>query len=342
VLAFVGPLAPPDQPGAAMGAALALKHINENGGINGRPLQLIVKNDEGEPEKAIAIAQELFDNPEVAAVAGHLNSSTTIAAARIYNEGLVALSPMATSPLISQLGPWIFRVVASDSANAAALAEQAVSMSKKIAILYSNDSYGRGLSDSFRQAAEAAGANILGADPLLKTTEDLTPYLERLSRRNADLIFLATGDLAGARIVAQARQMNFGVRFLGSDGIEPLVTRGNLYNGIYVGLPYHPESSPAARNFAEAFRAEFGLEADSYPAATYDAVRLLALAVETVGADRKKIRGYLEAVGRPGGPPAFEGVMGTLQFDEHGDPQSKPYSVWVMRNGELRPRATER
>lgn len=335
VLGLAGPDAPPGEVSAQMGAEFAVEEINRKGGIRGKKLQLLGRNDEGDPAKALEIAKEFVDNRRVVAVVGHVTSGATIAAAPVYDKHLPIVSPTATSPLVSQLGPWVFRVSASDSANAATLARSATQLGRRIAILYSNDNYGRGLANVVRRVLTTSGAQLLDTNPLLKDSPsaDIAIYLRHLASERADLIFLATGDQLGRRIIDQARQMNLDVRFLGSDGLEPLASAGPAYEGVYVGLPYHPNDSPAAREFADAFRAQYGKNPDSYPASAYDVVHLLARAVEAVGEDRERIREYLEQVGRTGGSLPFQGVTGTLQFDPQGDPQEKPYSVWILRDG---------
>jgi branched-chain amino acid transport system substrate-binding protein len=319
-----------------LGAELAQKEINAAGGIRGRRLELRIQDDEASPERAIVVAEELFDDPAVVAVAGHVNSGAMTAAAPVYERGLPALATSATSPAIARLGPWIFRVASSDSANAVALAQLARQMSEeKTAILYENDDYGRGLSESFRSAMIAAGGGILQASPYLVTTRDFTPYLERLQQKGVDLIFVAGLEDGASRIIAQAREQGLQARFLGGDGVEGLTAMGPMYDGTLVGLLFHRDASPAASGFAERFRAAYGREPDSFAALGYDAVQLLARAAAEGGSSRSAIRAYLDGVGRPGGTQPFEGASGTLRFDERGDPTGKAFAVGFIRDGKI-------
>lgn len=322
--------------GASMrqGAELAQREINAAGGIRGRQLSLKVRDDEADPQTAIAIADEFVNDPQVLAVVGHVNSSTTVAAAPVYSAGLPAVATSATSPEISRLGDWIFRVATSDSANAVELARLARRLDRPTAVLYANDDYGRGLASSFRAALQEQGATVLESDPYLETTQDFRPYLERLRRKDAGLIFIAGLEVGASRIVQQARELGLSARFLGGDGLEGLTVMGSTYDGTLVGLLYHPDASPAARQFAERFREQYGREADSFAALGYDATLLLAKAVEEAGADRRAIQRYLASLGS-NGTPAFAGATGTIRFDEHGDPTEKGFAVGEIRGGEI-------
>lgn len=335
VFGFAGPIEEAYGASARMGAELAQAEINAAGGIDGRPLELMVRDDAADPEKAIEIAEEFVANPAVLAVVGHVNSGTMTAASTVYEKGLPAVATSATSPSISQLGDWIFRVTSSDSANAVELSRLALEIAEPTAILYENDDYGRGLSNSFRSSYASRGGEILETDPYLATTDDLRPYLERLRLQNVGLVFIAGLEQGAARIIQQANELGLDTRFLGGDGLEGLVNMGADYNGTLVGMLYHPDASPAARDFAQKFTAAYNRPPDSFAALAYDAVYLLERAAEEGGPGREEIRDHLATVGRPDGTPPFEGASGTIRFDENGDPLGKDFSVGIIQNGSI-------
>jgi branched-chain amino acid transport system substrate-binding protein len=335
VFGVAGPLQREYGASTRLGAELAQAEINAEGGINGRQIELRFRDDDANRERAIAVAEELYADPEVVAVVGHVNSAPMAAAAPVYDRGLPALAPSATSPGIGRLSRWVFRVASSDSANAVALARQAATMGSRIAVLYENDDYGRGLSESFRAALLASGGSVLEVDPYLEATEDLRPYLARLKEKGAELVFIAGVEVGASRIIQQAKEVGLGARFLGGDGLEGLVTLGPEYNGTLVGLLYHPDASQPAREFAEKFRRVHGRDPDSFAALGYDAVRLLARAAKDGGPSRGAVRDYLAGVGREGGSAAFTGATGTVRFDENGDPLEKGFAVGAIRDGRI-------
>jgi branched-chain amino acid transport system substrate-binding protein len=105
-------------------ARLAVAEINAAGGVRGRRLELLERDDYASPDSAVRIAAELYGS-DVVAVVGHLFSGPTLAAAPIYNSGtapLVAISPSSSAPEVSGAGPYTFRLCPSDLAHGDALA----------------------------------------------------------------------------------------------------------------------------------------------------------------------------------------------------------------------------
>jgi branched-chain amino acid transport system substrate-binding protein len=319
-----------------MGAELALDELNAKGGVRGKPLAVRLVNDKGDDSTAIGVADSLANDARVVAVVGPIYSGTTTASARVYeNAHLPALATSATSPEISRLGPYIFRLASSDSANAVALASVARATGLRTAILYSNEDYGVGLMRFFARALTAAGTAPVGEDPYLEDMEDFRPYLLRLKARGAQMVFIAGVDQGARAIIPQAREVGLEARFMGGDGIEALKEAGAAFDGTVIGVLFHPDASPKAQEFARAFRARWHREPDSSAALAYDAVYLLARALADGVDSREAMRRYLAGVGRPGGSAVFDGVGGSVAFDGNGDPRDKTCVVGTVRGGRI-------
>src|SRR5512133_3856169 len=99
------------------GMDLAVADINAAGGVRGRPLELVSRDDGGSAVKATAIAQEFVADPNIVAVVGHVNSGAMVAAARVYDGHLAAVATTATAPDLTGVSPWVYRVISSDSTN---------------------------------------------------------------------------------------------------------------------------------------------------------------------------------------------------------------------------------
>jgi branched-chain amino acid transport system substrate-binding protein len=340
--ALAGPLQQDYGVATKQGADLAVKEINAAGGIDGRTLVLLPRDDGADAHTAISIAADLVRDPKVVALAGPVNSGTTIASAAIYNGEsdsirgtLPELATTATSPAVSRLGDWTYRVASSDSANAVALAAAARQLSPTVAVLYTNDDYGRGLDEAFSDALVKAGGTVAERDPFSDSTADFSPYLKRIQMRGVRVVFIAGLDGPAAQIIGQARRLGLQARFIGGDGLVPLSGKGPLFDGTLVGLLYHPAAGERARAFATAFRQEYRKDPDPFAAAAYDAVTLLAAAARANGATREGIQRYLHTLGRPGGAPPFQGATGEIRFDEHGDPLQKAFAVGTIQNGTI-------
>lgn len=335
-IAVVGPLAEGYGARVLRGAELARSRINEDGGVRNRLLEMAAFDDAADPRRALAIADSLYADASILAVVGHVNSSTALASANTYNRGLVAVSPSATSPQVSRAGPWIFRVAPSDEANSASLARFALrELGSRAAVLYANDSYGRGLREGFAQAFLDGGGRLPEQYPYLEgETRDFEPYLLGIADAGIDLIFIAGLDAGAGTIIRQARALGIRVPVLGGDGLAGLAGRAEVYEGTYLGLLYHPDvPGMVGRRFVEAYESVYREAPDHFAALGYDAVMLVQEALREVGSDRSGIRDYLEEIGRRRG--AYLGVTGTIAFDEHGDPVGKGYAVGRISGGSI-------
>jgi branched-chain amino acid transport system substrate-binding protein len=322
-------------------AELAVKEINARGGIRGRQLTLRVLDDSGRPEVAIRIARQLVDDPSVVAVIGHLTSSTSLAAGRIYGEArrpVVMLSPSASSPDLSGVNSYVFRVCPTDLSHGTQLARYARQTlgARRMGVLYVDDDYGRGLRLSFAAEFRRLGGEIVEEDPALSTTSSLEPYLARMrANGGVDAVMLAT-EREGAE-VALRDMARSGVRWpvIGGDALAGIEGAGPVAEGVRLSTAYLLDR-PGVRNqqFVDAYaRAYSGERPDHRGAGAYDIVQLLATVFTDVGTERRAIRNRVAQIGA--GAPAFDGVTGMIAFDARGDVPAKPAVIGVVRGGQL-------
>ena len=313
------------------GIELAVAEINRSDAGRKQPLQVIYQNDEADGQKAIAIAEGFVANDSVLAVVGHVNSGTMVAAAKVYDGHLVAVSTTATSPDISGISPWVFRVISSDSVNGIDLARFARRLGRsRAAILYENDSYGRGLASAFQRSFSGT---VVSVDPISDAPQNFEPWISYFRLRKPDIVFVATTDAAGRGILAEARKLGFDADFLGGDGWTGIVADTAIAEGAYVGAPFTSEDPrPEARRFVSAFRTRYQATPDGNAALAYDATMLIWQAIRSGGATRKGIRTYLAGLTEE---TAHHGVTGTIRFQESGDPVGKGFVMTRVRNGAL-------
>ncbi len=320
-------------------ARLAVEEINARGGVNGRPLQLIERDDYGNPDSAVRVAAELYESAAVAVV-GHLFSGTTIAASPIYNGGsrpMVELSPSSSAPEVTEAGPWTFRLCPSDLAHGAALARWVTErlQFRQGAVFYLDDDDGRGIREAFAQRYRERNGRLVGLEPYLDDVPDMGPQLERLTRRERPQFLLVAGNRGEAEaILRQARALQIDVPLLGGDGLEGLEQAGALAEGSYVSAAYHTSlNSQANRRFVAAYAQKYpDAPVPNQPAAaTYDGVNLIARAIEEGGPTRDGVKRALEQVGRTTAP--FDGATGRIAFDSLGDVPNRQIYITVVRNG---------
>jgi branched-chain amino acid transport system substrate-binding protein len=345
VIGLAGPFSEPRGLSMKRAAEMAVDEINRAGTLGGRRLELLIFDDSAQSARAITVADSLRRNLGVAAVIGHLNSDPTIAAAAIYNGGsdpVVELSPSASSPDLSGIGPYTFRTCATDLAHGTALAQYAGDRLgiRAVAIIYQNVEYGRGIVATFRAEWTRRGGIITEQDPVLGAATDPTPYVERIQRDGRAGAVMVAGDrVTASRVLRLMRQRGLNLPVLGGDALTGIQDEGAVAEGVYLTSNYLPERpGPANEAFVQAYAAAYGGDRpDHRGAGAYDAVHLIAAAIRARGASRRAIRDYLASVGAPGGVPPYEGVTGRIEFDERGDVRNKSVLVGVVRGGRIVP-----
>ena len=309
-----------------LGVELAVKEINDAGGVNGHKLQVVEEDDKADGATAAKVAQKFVDDKSISAVVGHVTSGAMVAAAHVYDGHLAAVATSASSPDLTGISKWVFRVISSDSANGAEMAKFASrSGHKRAAILYENDNYGRGLADAFRNNFDG---EIVDIDPIRADASSHEVYISYFKLKQPDIVFIAGVVGSALPMLTEAKKQGLKTDFMGGDGWTPVTEHPEVSEGAFVGAPFAPtDPRPEARKFVTAFKfANNGLEPDGNAALGYDATKVIAAALAAVGPDREKIRDWLAHIS-----PAIAGVTGPIRFLPTGDPAGK--SVTMTRVG---------
>jgi branched-chain amino acid transport system substrate-binding protein len=318
------------------GIDLAIEEINHAGGIHGSPLRLVAMDDSADGTRATAIAQDFVRDPGVLAVVGHVNSGAMLAAARVYDGELAAVATSASSPDLTGVSPWVFRIISSDSLNGAALGRFASQIGgtapemKRAAVLYENDSYGRGLADAFRRNFRGT---VISFDPINEALTEAEPFISYYKQRRPGIVFVASRDQAALAILREAKRQQFEAVFIGGDGWQSIASDSTISDGVYVGTSFNVEdSSPAVQRFARAFKKRYDATPDAFAALAYDATMLVARAISRRGGDRRAIRDFIASLDSD---HPFEGVTGPVYFGDGGDPLGMGFSVARVSHGTL-------
>lgn len=332
-IAAAGPWAQPFGDMNKKGVELAVAQIDDSGGVRGRKLQLIERDDRGDGARAAAVAQEFVADPNVVGVVGHVTSGAMVAAAKVYDGHLAAIATSATSPDLTGISRWAFRVISSDSTNGAVIARFASALGRKrAAIMYENDSYGRGLADAFRRNFDGT---IVSIDPIEADDKNLEPYIAYYRQRAADIVFVAGVQNSGIAALREAHRQHYTADFIGGDGWVGIVTDTADAEGAYVGTAFTAhDPRPEVQRFVKAFHDRYGMMPDENAALGYDATRLLARAIEAVGPNRVAVRDYLGSLSDANG---YKGVTGFIHFLPNGDPVHAPFLITRVHDGEMLP-----
>ncbi|HET7229210.1 MAG TPA: branched-chain amino acid ABC transporter substrate-binding protein [Longimicrobium sp.] len=316
---------------------MAVAEANARGGVKGRRLEVMAVDDEGDGVKAGAAARGFYQNANVVGVVGHANSGGMVGAAPEYDRGLPAVVPSATSPEITGISPWVFRVTVNDSVNGANLARYAAGLGdKRVVVLYENNVYGRDLAQAFLAAYPG---HPVGVDPIAGDGSKVEPFISYYKRVQPDLVFVAGTEQSGRALLAEAVRQGFHTQWLAGDGWPGVAVDTAAAEGALIATPVRLDGSDQGRRFADDFAARYGVRPDANAAMAYDAAMLLVKAIGEVGPDRARIRDYLATVK---GGNAFRGVTGDIRFRPDGDPDRSGFVMTRVRNGTLVPQEEAR
>ena len=318
------------------GIDLAVEEVNRSDLLRGRPLVIESRDDGADGTRAASIAEAFVADPSIVAVVGHVNSGAMVAAAKVYDGALPAVSTTVTTPDLTGISPWVFRVISSDSVNGLRIAQFCRQLGRRrAAILYENDSYGRGLAEAFRRNFRG---EIVSMDPVGEETTAFEPCVSFFKQQKPDVVFLAGTEISGAALMRTARAAGLHTDFIGGDGWSGIGAYREA-EGAYAAVPFTPtDQRPDARRFVDAFRKRFGVVPDNSAALAYDATKLLARAIASVGPDRRRIREYLAGLDQR---TAYGGVTGAISFLPTGDPMGHNLVITRVVGGELVPQGAQ-
>ena len=304
---------------AKNGVLMAADEINQAGGINGRPIDIVIEDDKGSPEEAAQVTGKLIDRYKVVAIIGAGASGNSLAAAPKAQSARVPLiAPSSTNPAVTQVGDYIFRACFIDAFQGEVMAKFAVNTlnAKRAAIMLDfNSPYSRGLTDFFEFSFAKLGGEIVVKQSYSQGDPDYRGQLSAIKAANPDVIYIPGyyGDVA--IIAKQARQLGLTVPLLGADGWdapELWELGGDALNGSYISNHYSADDpSETIQKFVHSYRQRYGnLTPDAHAALAYDALRFLVEAIARAGTtEGPKLRDALAETKN------FAGVTGIISMD---------------------------
>lgn len=325
------------------GTRMAIDDANAKGiVIGGRKVrfELISEDDQADPKTATIVAQKLVDN-KVSGVIGHMNSGTSIPAAKIYSDnGIVQISPSATAVAYTTQGfKTTFRVMANDAQQGRVLGEYATKnlAAKKIAVIDDRTAYGQGLADEFIKAAQANDAQIVAHEYTNDKAMDFTAVLTAVKGKKPDLLFYGGMDAQGGPMAKQLKALALNLKFMMGDGgytPEFVKLAGDASEGVYASLPgVTLDKMPGGKVFSDRFVAKYQ-PIQLYAPYCYDAVNVMIAAMQKAGSVEPAK--YLPALANI----SYDGVTAKIQFDEKGDLKGGAITVYQVQHGKWQPLET--
>ncbi|GAB4573748.1 MAG: ABC transporter substrate-binding protein [Anaerolineae bacterium] len=308
-------------------AEMAVDEVNAECGIEidgeNYEVVIVVEDNESKAESSVAAATRLIVDEEVVAIIGPQSSKQAVPTGQVANDRETPMiSPWSTNPNTTLDRPWVFRAAFLDPFQGPVVAGFVKEEfgAETAAVLYDIASdYPKGLAENFRDAAEEIGIEVVGFESFTTGDTDFSSQLTNIIQNDPDVIFTPQYYNEVPLIVQQARELGYEGPIVGSDswGTPDLLDLcGEACNGLYFSTHYAPDiATEVAQTFITKYEELYGAKPDDVAALTYDAFQMLFIAIRNAQSlERADIRDALASI------ELFEGVTGTMSFDEQGDP----------------------
>ena len=324
------------------GAELAVKEINEAGGINGYQVRFEWQDDEHDAEKSVNAYNTLKDKGMQMLMGTATSTPCTAVVAKTAEDNMFQLTPSG-SAVESIKGDHAFRVCFSDPnqgiASADYLAEKFAG--KTVAAIYnSSDVYSSGIYEKFSAQAQEKGVKIVTAQAFTKdSAQDFTVQLQKVKESGADVVFLPIYYQEAALILTQADKMGLDVTWFGCDGLDGVIQQlgsdASLAEGVMLLTPFVADAEDEkTQTFTAAYKAAYNdLVPTQFAADAYDAMYVIKAAAEKAGiTPDMSVSDICEAMKTAMTEIEVEGVTGTMTWSADGEPTKAPNAM-VIKNG---------
>ena len=306
---------------AMAGAKIALEAINKSGGILGKQVEIITEDDQTTNPGAVLAFSKLATNADIVGFIASIRSTQMHAMAPDILKTSKPTMFGGTDPTLTKLGnPWLFRCRPNDSYSGKVIAEYGVKELglKKWGIVHSTDAFGTNGMKALDEALKALGVTPVVIQGYANQSQDFTPVVLALKQAGIDILssyFTFEGDLG--IFARQLRQLGVTAPWVGSPSIvntSAIKLAGPALNDTYGVADYAEDSSPEAKAFASNYRAVMKVAPDNQSSWTYDAMTLLATAINKAGkTDPDAVRAAMLSI------KGFKGAEGEYNFDQNGD-----------------------
>ncbi len=327
-------------------AVMLVEKINEEGGINGRPIELFVEDTEGEEAKALIAVKKLVQKDEVCAIIGPSRSGVTMAVIPYMQEQEVPLiSCAAADAIVTPVKEWVFKTPQKNSATVINIFNHMKAKDiSKIAIITGTTGFGKEGRDKLKEMAPDHDIEIVADLTYGPGDTDMTAQLTQIKGTDAQAV-VNWSIVPGQSIVPKnMKQLEMDIPLYQSHGFGNIAfveAAGEAAEGIVfpagalLVVEQLPDDHPRKdflMKYKEEYEARFDGKASTFGGHAYDALMMLVEALNNVGTDREAIRDYLEN--------NIEDFMGTAGFftmspEDHTGLTDEAFELIVVQNGEF-------
>jgi branched-chain amino acid transport system substrate-binding protein len=318
------------------GMDLAVEEVNASGGVDGRKMVILYKDDATNTDVGISAAKELIVKERVPVIIGPISSSVSIAVAPICESyRKIMLSPASSTPKLSDAGIYIFRNYPSDvvegTFTADFLREQGI---EKVVVISVDNEFGNGIKEVFIRQFRSKFREVLKVFIYQENSFEAFPQIiQEAKDLKPEAVYICgySNDMAHLLQEVKKQDLHAILYCVSAVNKKVIETAGDAAEGIMFPQPaFDLESTePVMATFIRAFRARYGIDPDNFAAHGYDAVKLIAESVAKVKSSHPDdIRSGLMAINN------YEGAAGRTTFDNNGDVVQHP-RIFVIHKGKF-------
>ena len=327
-------------------AEMFVENLNNAGGVNGRKVQLLVRDSGSTPDKAISLAKQLIDEDKVLAIIGPSTSGETMAIKNICQEGkTILLSCAAAETIVNPVASYVFKTPQKDSDAARRIYQTMKDMGiAKIGVVTSNDGFGVAGGKQLETLKGEYGMTIAANEVYDAKETDLTGVLTKV--KGADVQAVVNWSIVPAQslVAKNMKQIGFNVPLFQSHGfgnIKYVQAGGEAANGtifpcgrllVADGLPANHPQKKVLMDYKGNYEKRYKEDASTFGGHAYDALLLLTEAVKKAGStDTDKVRDALENL---------QGVVGTagifnLSATDHNGLNQDAFEMLTVVDGKF-------
>lgn len=333
-IVFAGPTTGPVTQYGSMvkeGIDTAVEQINAAGGVLGKTLQVVTMDDGCEPKQGPVVANRVV-NDKIGYVVGHVCSGATIAATDIYdNEGVVMVTPSATSPAVTdgKNYEFIFRTIGRDDQQGPAAAKFIIDKvkPKQVAVLHDKQSYGQGIASAVKSGLEAAGIKVAIFEGINAGDSDYSAVVTKLKSAGVDFVYFGGYHPEMGLLLRQGAEQGLkDVRFMGPEGVgNPDINAiaGNAVEGMLLTLPADFTRDPKNAELVQAFKSKGRDAGGAFQLTAYSATQAIAEGIKGAGVDDPaKVAAYLHA-------NSVNTPIGSVSWNKQGDLNEFKFDVFT-------------
>jgi branched-chain amino acid transport system substrate-binding protein len=338
-IGFQAPLTGPaasDGKTALQGAQLAVEQINAAGGIKGRPLELVVLDDQTQPAQAVPIANKFIGDGIKAVISGSY-SGPTRAAAGVFQEAKIPyISAYAIHPDIVRAGNYVFRTsfMGEVQGRAAAKLIADIMKKKRVTMVNVNNDFGQALSAGMKDAAPKLGLQLVSEYNFGMGDRQFGSIVASVKKDDPEVVYVSGYFFNGGPLVAQLRAGGVTAPIVGTEGFDTVnfvQIAKEAAEGVIITTSLDRDTTDTVmKKFIDDYKKRFNVGAEMVAASTHTAVNVLAEAIKKVGIDdTAKLRDAIAATKN------MPSAAGTITFNNSREVY-KAAQIQVIKGGEFK------